>query len=304
MLLCTLLYGLPIALAGNLTSSKRGLVYTWSDGYSDGLWDQSESDLTWYYNYASTPVSSFNSRLSFVPMLWGTGPQYNSFYSTVKGLLGSGSNIDYILAFNEPDLCGPASEGGSCVGAQHAAQIWQSEIEPLKQQHGLQLGAPAVTQGGAWWLQDFFEACAGKCTIDFLPLHYYGDFVGLAAYLGAVHATYPQLPLWLTEFAEPNVTVLGAQQFYNQSVAFLDALDYLARYAYFGSFPADDASSWVGPNGSMLDDGGRLTDIGAWYLGFNATGRGPESGGVVVPGVTWISLLAFVVVWSAVFCFG
>ncbi len=33
----------------------------------------------------------------------------------------------------------------------------------------------------------------------------------------------------------------------------------------------------VGPNAAMLSAGGKLTDIGAWYLGEAATGVSPSS---------------------------
>jgi hypothetical protein len=35
----------------------------------------------------------------------------------------------------------------------------------------------------------------------------------------------------------------------------------------------------VGPNASMLDQDGQLTDIGSWYLGGAATGHVPEASG-------------------------
>jgi hypothetical protein len=59
----------------------------------------------------------------------------------------------------------------------------------------------------------------------------------------------------------------------------MDNLTYVSRYSYFGSFRADDATTWIGPNGSMLNNDGRLTDIGAWYLGMAETNVAPESGG-------------------------
>src|SRR6201999_1498032 len=103
-------------------------------------------------------------------MLWGERAKDDdsSFYSTVKGQLNGGSDVKYVLSFNEPDLCG---NGGSCIDASKAARIWQEDVEPLKH-HGVKLGAPATTgsEGGALWLQDFFTHCDGKCTTDFLPL--------------------------------------------------------------------------------------------------------------------------------------
>jgi hypothetical protein len=59
---------------------------------------------------------------------------------------------------------------------------------------GIKAGAPAVTgsPGGFTWLSEFFAACTAagtNCTADFIPIHWYGDFVGLASHLGQVVAT-------------------------------------------------------------------------------------------------------------------
>ena len=43
----------------------------------------------------------------------------------------------------------------------------------------------------------------------------------------------------------------------------------------FGSFRSDVSN--VGPNAAMLSAGGQLTDIGAWYLGRQATGVKPSA---------------------------
>lgn len=177
------------------TSEKRGLIDVSSTTAStdDKIWDASNSDLTWYYNYGATPSSQYdNTKLEFVPMLWGAGND-STFYSTVKGLKEGGMNISYVLGFNEPDGC---SNGGSCVDAGTAASIWQQEIEPLKKL-GIKLGAPAVTgaPAGFTWLQNWFTACAGNCTPDFIPVHWYGNFEGLASHVGQVNATYENMTM-------------------------------------------------------------------------------------------------------------
>lgn len=198
---------LPFVFAQDtsLTSPKRGLIYVETENPKDDHYWTSNSDLTWYYNYKSSPTSNVDhSQLQFVPMLWGSKSDPN-FYNTVKGLKDGGMNITTVLAFNEPDGC---TSGGSCVDAQTAAQLWQSQIEPLKKL-GIMLGGPAVTGAptGFNWLQNFFTACAGGCSVDFLPTHYYGSFEGLASHVGQVNATYQvsSLPsahemLWLTGF--------------------------------------------------------------------------------------------------------
>ncbi|KAK5174608.1 uncharacterized protein LTR77_001689 [Saxophila tyrrhenica] len=262
-----------------LASPKRGLVYV---GAGDDLWEPKGSDLTWYYNFAPSP-SLQGSDLEYVPMLWGDRSEDSGFDSTVENLLQSGINVKHVLGMNEPDLCADESAGGSCIEAKKAASIWKQEIEPLKHQ-GISLGAPAVTQGGLWWLQDFYTECDGGCSTDFLPIHVYSDFVGLASYVGPVHETYPNMSIWVTELAYPNATVPESEHYYNQTVDFLDGLDYVARYSYFGSFPPDAASSWVGSGGTMMNNDGELTNIGAWYLGMSSAEAGtkPESAAMIL----------------------
>ena len=158
-------------------------------------------------------------------MLWGAtaGNTDTSFLTTVKGLISGGMNISYVLGFNEPDGC---NDGGSCVDAETAAQTWIREIEPLKEL-GVKLGAPAVTGAptGFQWLQNFFTACDGGCTPDFVPIHWYGNFEGMASYMGQVNATYQNMTMWVTEFGFPEQDLEATQMFFNQSISYLDRLE-------------------------------------------------------------------------------
>ena len=204
-------------------SSKRGLVYVASEYPSDdSIWDADNSDLTWYYNYSPYPTDGLDhSKLEFVPMLWGTDGA-DGFHSTIEGLIDGGLDVKHVLGFNEPDGC---VGGGSCTDAKKAAQLWKDEIEPLKKL-GVSLGAPAVTGSprGMAWLEDFQKECEGGCTIDFLPVHWYGNFEGMAGYIGGISAAYQNLSTWVTEFGEFDVRLEEAQLFFHQSIGFLDDL--------------------------------------------------------------------------------
>jgi hypothetical protein len=50
----------------------------------------------------------------------------------------------------------------------------------------------------------------------------------------------------------------------------------LTHYSYFGAFRSDVSN--VGANAAMLDQKGKLTDIGSWYLGGVATNNIPQAG--------------------------
>ncbi|KAL8694282.1 MAG: hypothetical protein Q9218_001050 [Villophora microphyllina] len=273
----SLLLTLPSFLScvySQTSSSKRGLVYVPNEKHphDDSIWVSATSDLTWYYNYDSKPSPAFDNstKLQFVPMLWGSS---TTFLDDVTSQIKSGANISYVLTFNEPD--GGGSTGGSAIPADTAAETWQREVEPLKKL-GVKLGAPAVTgaPSGFTWLQNFFTACNGNCSVDFIPVHWYGNFEGLASHVGQVRGTYKNMTMWITEYADNNVNLKESQNFYNQSSQFFDRIDYITHYSYFGSFRSSVSN--VGPNAAMLTEKGDLTDLGSWYLGGTATGKIPH----------------------------
>lgn len=176
------------------TSAKRGLVFVNNPKFPDDnkIWPPPQSDLTWYYNYQAVPTPLYSgvaqADFEFVPMCWGPS---TTFRSQVESQVKSGRNITHVMGFNEPDEP-QGKTGGSGVSPVVAAQNWIDQIEPLRKL-GIKVGAPAVTgsQRGITWLGNFFNACADlgtNCTIDFLPLHWYGNFEGLASHMGHLSA--------------------------------------------------------------------------------------------------------------------
>ncbi|KAM3414232.1 hypothetical protein BST61_g10889 [Cercospora zeina] len=225
----------PVLAQAVSTSAKRGLAHVETSEASDNHYWTS-GDLTWYYNWAASPDPALdNTPLQFVPMLWG-GSTTNedttpTFYTQVKSQIDRGRNITWVLGFNEPDGC-HGVYGSSCLDASTAASIWIREIEPLKHDLGIKLGAPGVTGSptGFNWLRNFFTACEGQCTPDFIPIHWYGDFQGLASHVGQVNATYPNMTMWVTEWAFPEQDLEATQDFYNQSIAFFDRIESVSPF--------------------------------------------------------------------------
>jgi hypothetical protein len=191
-LLLSLLFS-PTNSATVKPSTKRGLVYISDPDYpgDDSIWTKPTTDLTWYYNYQASPSPQLASakNLQFVPMLWGlpASTSDNSFLTTVTALINSGTNVSYVLSFNEPD--GTSATGGSGINPGDAAEAWIRVLEPLRKL-GVKLAAPACTgsPAGITWLNTFFQECdaRGGCTVDVLPIHWYGNFEGLASHLGEV----------------------------------------------------------------------------------------------------------------------
>lgn len=194
---------LPALAAAQATfesSSKRGLVYVETTHPHDlqvFVGADGWSDLTWYYNYSPSPSPAYDnltqSEFEFVPMLFTapSPPDDNSFVTGIKNLITEGRNITHVLAYNEPD--GSFVSGGSNLDPVSAAAGWISQIVPL-QKLGIKAGAPAVTgsETGFTWLQQFAAACTAagtNCTPDFIPVHWYGDFQGMASHVGQVSVT-------------------------------------------------------------------------------------------------------------------
>jgi len=182
-------------------SPKRGLVFISQPQHPEdnAVWVQKGSSLTWYYNYRDTPSTAFagipQDRFEFVPMMWGVDqehPEATTFLDKVKAMLDDSVNITHALSFNEPD--GTIASGGSDLSPKLAARAWVKNFEPLREL-GVKVGLPACTgaANGLEWLRNFLDACAElvsegaekkrNCTYDFLPVHWYGDFDGMASHV-------------------------------------------------------------------------------------------------------------------------
>lgn len=140
--------------------------------------------------------------------------------------------------------------------------MWKTYLEPLRAQ-GIRLGSPAPSSApsGKTWLQGFFAACAGGCTVDFIALrmcsrlvtiqrallaHFPTDYYDVNAtqfmdYLKDYHETF-QRPLWVTEWACQNFNDVKAQcsqddviLFLNVTQTFMDNSDFVERYSWFGA---------------------------------------------------------------------
>ncbi|KAJ6569326.1 hypothetical protein B0H19DRAFT_1373530 [Mycena capillaripes] len=232
---------------------KRGLAYAEADRPTDiAVANQSASVLSWVYDWGTTARPFItSSHLQYIPMQWGAGG-IETFASTV---IAQGAKT--ILAFNEPDF---ASE--SNIPATQAATLWMKYIQALHNR-GVKLGAPAVTNApsGAPWLAAFLAACT-NCTIDFIPLHWYGDDLGpFYDYIWSMHGQFPNYPIWVTEYASTSLDDAVVLDFLKQSEAYLDSLDWIQAYSWFAFFRKE-----TGSNYNLLDINGQLSPLGQAYV--------------------------------------
>ncbi|KAK1994411.1 hypothetical protein LX36DRAFT_660597 [Colletotrichum falcatum] len=284
------------ALAQSEAPSKRGLAYHGDDHAADSRLLTSERSLVrWYYTWSTWPAQGLNGSVAFVPLVHGVKDAEDPGLASRLGQLPGSST--HLLTFNEPD--GTTSSGGSSIDPEDAAKAYLEHLAPLRDDgdgtRRWNISHPVVTGSpqGIEWLRKFNESChaidrdAG-CPADFVAVHWYGDAAGLKDHLGALRAFYgggegdddddapPDLRFWITEMALPQQSAGATLAMMNESLAYLDGLDYVEAYAWFGAFREDEANAWTGDSVSLLDGDGGLTDLGALYLGGEE--RGFEAG--------------------------
>ncbi|KAH8177698.1 glycosyl hydrolase catalytic core domain-containing protein [Sarocladium implicatum] len=330
---------LPLLLLPSLAashaglSSKRGLALISSTSESDiSFLTANNSPIAWYYTwspYAHSAVSS--SDAVFLPLLHGVDAAEDEELTAILGRAPDSST--HLLTFNEPDHI--EGDGGSDISPKDAAKAYIEHIVPLRNGstsdgRTWNISHPSVTGSGQGldWLREFNESCwdidsRNGCPTDFIAVHYYGDFPGLAGWLGTLREFYGNMsrrggdddddddddddaddddnennvpPFWITEMAfageddEANVAML------NESMKYLDDQDWVEGYAWFGAFRSDGANEWTGDGVSMLNDDGGLTELGAEYLGGEDNGfeEGMNGGAGVKPDWTLITALGIV----------
>jgi hypothetical protein len=215
-----------------VASAKKG-VGAWA--FSGATQALGESGASWYYTWSATPGVSAPSGVQFVPMIWGSADVTAGTLSQAK------QEGSYLLGFNEPDMASQSN-----MTPAQALSLW-----PQLMATGMQLGSPAVADGGATpggWLDQFMSGAKTRgYRVNFITLHWYGsDFATgpavsqLESYIQAVYARY-HLPIWLTEFALANFggspsTPTPQQQaaFVTAATSMLRGLSYVQRYAWFG----------------------------------------------------------------------
>ncbi|KAH9870220.1 hypothetical protein J1614_007143 [Plenodomus biglobosus] len=275
-----------IALVTSTTlaqDSKRGFAFIGDTHASDNQLLTSNSPLTWYYNWSPYPNTDLipSDSLEFIPMIHGIdATQDSQTEGIIKGLPSSSTHL---LTFNEPD--GTTSSGGSSISPEEAARAYMDYVVPFRTGESggrnWKISHPSTTGSGNGleWLRSFNESCyeidsENGCPADFVAAHWYGEFAGLAGWLGTLDEFYntnstrsEPLKIWVTELGLPQQSADATVAMMNQTLPYLDNLTYVERYAWFGAFRTDDANAWTGDGVALFDDNGGLTDLGALYMG-------------------------------------
>jgi hypothetical protein len=243
------------------SASKRGIAWPLENRQdSPNLFTGGK--VSWIYNWS--PNKHSNAHLQFVPMLWSTnrGHDGSQFIRQARGARA-------VLGFNEPERGEQAN-----MNPAEAARAWKQYIEPLRA-HGVRLGSPAIasTEQGLNWLQQFLHELnkvGGR--IDFLALHWYGrgadNFINYIT--NARRRFGNKYNVWVTEFActswnrNEQVSQNEVIDFMRQSVAKLDALNWVERYSWFGAQRSLDAA--LGSANCLIGSNGQLSHLGRLYV--------------------------------------
>jgi hypothetical protein len=302
------------ATAGSDLPSKRGIAFLGAAHDGDNqLLLTANTSISWYYTWSLNPswkYQTLNNSVVFLPLIHGLDDATDSRLESRLGSLPASST--HLLTFNEPD--GTTDSGGSAISPRDAATAYLSSIAPLRtatdsRSRAWKVSHPSVTGSGRGldWLRAFIGACAELnpgtgCPTDFVAVHWYGDFAGLAGWLGTLREFYNATGnadprFWVTEMALPQGSKEGTFAMMNSSLPYLDALQYLDGYAWFGAFRSNDANEWTGNAVSLFDDRGGLTELGALYLGGQQ--RGYEVGMMGLSGrhlvMPWVMCIMLVV---------
>lgn len=271
----------------NSTSSKRGIAYIAGYGADYALLLSTKSPMNWYYTWLPTTapsdewVGNQSSTIEFVPTLKSIA----NITTNLTALANLPASSTHLFTFNEPD--GTIDTGGSDMSPVEAAQAYIQYVVPLRSRYKISHPVTTGSPRGFKWLNDFVAACwaidaTNGCPTDFVVVHWYGDFAGMAAWIGQIADWYKtgtaktslngDLKMWVTEIGLPQGSNGSNYAVMEQSLPYLDELSFIERYAWFGVFRPVNANVWTGDGLSLFRNDGGLSELGALYLGGEANG--------------------------------
>lgn len=217
-------------------------------------------NASWFYNWDINMSSGQDCEYAAIrqqPYWPGLGQNWQTL------------GVNHLLGFNEPD--NPVEDAYKKLneGSRDAAIAqWPPLLET-----GLRVGAPAVTDGGKWWLTEFMsKANAADLRIDYVPIHYYRSYSNNNYPEGAANQLYNflkdiydavQRPIWVTEFNNGANWTNDTDPTYAQNAAVIDAMiqkmdetPWIERYAIYSEVEYTRQTHY--------DEGG-LTPMGVMY---------------------------------------
>lgn len=208
--------------SGSTVGGKRGIAYN-SPSLAKLLIGKSQ----WAYNWGSVN-GGLASGVEYLPMLWSAGSEKTTTW-VKDATAGIAAGATALLGFNEPDHTEQANMSPQAAATAYKTYITDNFAGKAK------LISPAVTNGGGsmglTWLSSFMSLCT-DCKIDAVAIHWYDSSSNVAYFKQHILDAHTQsgLPVYLTEFG---TTDGNDQAFLAAVLPWLDAQDYVQKYAYF-----------------------------------------------------------------------
>lgn len=201
-------------------------------------------------NWNTWTPPELKSRLPFRPMVRQMAQLEGNDWA-----MALNSDQPIIFFLNEPERAG--------TSAKQAADAWKNQVVPLlRKKKGKKLVGPSCASdpGGEKWLAEFMSLVKDDLP-DYLGVHYYGTSSQAAIeYLQKMHATYPNLPLFVSEIACISRDKKEVYDFTAKLANWMDGTDWVFEYAFFGCMQqvADD---FVSPQAQLMKPGGEFTEL-------------------------------------------
>lgn len=251
-------------------SSKRGVSFNLGDSPANDI-PLLGTGCSWSYNWG--PVTTEKAfglfseyGMDFCPMAWNSAWDEDA----VRKLKAAHPELEYILAYNEPNLMDQANMTPSA-----AAKDWPRLVKAAREL-GMKIIAPAMNYGTLsgysepWkWLDEFFaQPGVSIDDVDGIAVHCYMNYPSAMKWFIGEFKRYGK-PIWLTEFCawESNVSEVEQMKYMIEAVHILETDDDVFRYAWF--IPRTDFESPCHNN--LLEDPGKgLTPLGEVYVNMSS----------------------------------
>jgi len=237
---------------------KAGLAYTSPGNINAFITEHTGLTYSWG---PSRPSQVDGTPLTFMPMLWdASGDKVSAFQNVVKAGYSS-----IAMGFNEVNQAGQAN-----MSPGDAVDAWLQYLQPLAGQ-GYKLVSPSTTSApdGITWMKSFLQICNGRCTIDYMSLHFYGtNPQALITYMQQWNEAFGK-PIMLTEFAcqdftgGPQCSASQVQNFFSTSIKWMESQDFVTAYFAYGALISENG---VNDLNSLMTPGGEPTALGEQYI--------------------------------------
>ncbi len=231
------------------SANKRGIGAPW-DSVGADLNKIPAGKISWIQNWETYRPPGGN-QFEYVATLRTAHPDDLQRFKT--NMPNNGART--LLCLNEPNEPSQAN-----LSPQDAANIWRQYCWPQKQQRGIRLGSPSISNGqnGIPWLQRFMELTR-DVPPDFVSAHWYGvDGVNMIRFVQSLRDIF-QKPVWIPEFAHTNNNINDQRGLQAQVRQWMDNQWWLDRYAWFGC--SREEHNNINEASRLLDWNGKLTDL-------------------------------------------